>query len=91
LRFLRTMKNIRIELKLTAIVYAGDDVGEEKLPDTREPDAVECITLATVRPQRSSLSISAHDVAGGLLAQMLANTAPVIGSRLNHTLRKKGL
>jgi len=86
------MKNIRIELKITAIVYAGDDVGEEKLPDTREPDAVECINLATVRPILGGIcGGSAHDVAGGLLAQMLANTAPVVGSQLNHTLRKKGL
>jgi hypothetical protein len=87
------MKNIRIELKLTAVVYTGDDAGEEHMADAREPDAVECITLATVRPLSAfTLGTShAHDVAGGLLAQMLANTAPTMGARLNHTLRKKGL
>lgn len=88
------MKNIRIELKITAIVYTGEDVREdgEKLPDTREPDAVESFTIATVRPIPSGMIHgNAHDVAGGLFAQMLANTAPVMGPRINHTLRKKGL
>lgn len=86
------MKNVRIELKLTVIAYAGEDVGEEHMADSREPDAVECITLATVRPLATNpIYCAAHQAAGGLLAQMLANTAPIVGSRLNHTLRKKGL
>lgn len=86
------MKNIRVELKITAIVYAGEDVGEERLPDAREPDAVECFTLATVRGLPSlPFATPAHNAAGNILAAMFANTAPVMGSRLNHTLKQKGL
>lgn len=85
------MKNIRVELKITAIVYAGEDVGEEKMPDIREPDAVEVVSLATVRGLPAlPFQTAPHDAAGHILAGMFANTASIMGSRLNHQLRKKG-
>jgi hypothetical protein len=86
------MKNIRVEIKITAIVWAGEDVIAESGAPIRDPDAVETVSLATVRGLPSLPFVTApHDAAGNLLAAMFANTAPVIGSRLNHELRKKGL
>ena len=86
------MKNIRVEIKITAIVWAGEDVVTESGAPLRDPDAVETVTLATVRGLPSlPFAVPPHDAAGNLLAGLLANTAPVMGSRLNHELRKKGL
>lgn len=86
------MKNIRVELKITAIVFAGEDVHPESGAPIRDPDAVESFTVATVRALPELPFFTApHDAAGNLLAGMLANTARVMGTRLNEDLRKKGL
>jgi hypothetical protein len=86
------MKNIRVELKITAIVYAGEDVIADSGAPIRNPDAVESFTVATVRALPSlPFPTAPHDAAGHLLAGMLANTARVMGARLNDELRKKGL
>ncbi len=81
------MKHIRVELKLTAIVHVGEDVPGDGSPIAggRVPDAAEFIELATVYtaiPQNN---------AGEILTHILEGCSPVIGSRLNHALRKKGL
>jgi hypothetical protein len=86
------MKNIRVELKITAIVYAGEDVIAESGAPVRNPDAVQTTTLATVRALPSlPFTTAPHDAAGHLLAGMFANTARVMGNMLNDELRKKGL
>ena len=86
------MKNIRVELKISAIVFAGEDVHPESPAPLRDADAMEIVTLATVRGLASlPFQAAPHDAAGNILASMFANTAPVMGSRLNNELRKKGL
>lgn len=90
------MKYIRVELKITCIVYAGEDFCPESAAPIRNPDAVETISLATVRglpalPFSMANASLPHDAAGNILAGMFANTAPVMGARLNQELRKKGL
>lgn len=81
-------KNIRIELRFSALVHVGDDVTESNAPH-REPDATECVKL--VRVAHVGERASAPDIAAQLLASMTTDTAPILAERLRHELRKKGV
>lgn len=84
------MKHLRIELKLTALVYAGEDVaGTEGPAPDRDPDAV----VATVLTRIADLGAGAvaRDAAGAHLANLMTNAAPILGERVRHELREKGL
>ncbi len=80
--------NIRIEIKLTAIVHLGADVNEEGPPPDRDPDAVEVIGV--VRIAHLGERIQARDVAAGHFTNLVANTIPTISEKIRHTLREKG-
>lgn len=81
------MKNVRIELRLSVDVYAGEDVTNDR-PVFRAPDADEAADVS-----RTLACHSNHD-ARELLADhfttMMASLAPGITERLVHQLRQKG-
>ncbi len=82
------MNNIRIELKLTAIIYIGSDVNEEGPAPDRDPDAVEAI--AVMRLAHPGERVQARDIASGQFLNLAANTIPTISERIRHSLREKG-
>lgn len=83
------MKNLRIEVKLTAIVHAGDDIEQEGPAPTREPDAVEVFRMARV--VQLGRFLSAGDAMTGHLALIMANATSPMAERLRHELRQKNL
>lgn len=83
------MKNLRVEIKIIAIVHVGEDVNHEGPAPDRDPDAVTSVVLARVA--HVGPMVSARDGAAGHLAGIMANSAPVLGERLRHQLREKGL
>ena len=84
------MKNLRIEVQVLVKVYAGDDVpADGELSLNRFTDALERVSMARVVSVRELRE--AHDIAPEHLATILGNAAPVMGERLAHSLRVKGL
>lgn len=82
------MKQIRVELQLTAIVHIGDDITEDAAP-ARTPDATTSVTLARV--DHLGHFVAAREAVAGHLSSLMVNSAPVIGERLRHALRERGL
>lgn len=80
-------KNLRIELRFSALVHVGDDVTESNAPH-REPDATEYIKL--VRVAHLGEQARACDVAGEILASMTKGAVPILAERLRHELQRKG-
>lgn len=82
------MNNLRLEVKVSVIVYAGADVSHTDGPaPARDPDTVETVRL--VRLSELGTHVAARDAAAGLLVNILANSAPVLAERLRHNLRTK--
>jgi len=87
------VKHIRVELKLTAIVHVGEDVPGDgsAIAGGRVPDAIEFVELASVHPISEQDRPHRSAIAEIILTNILENTSPIIGARLDHALRKKGL
>lgn len=82
------MKQIRVELQLVAIVHVGDDIAEGAAP-SRAPDATTSVTLARVATV--GMFLPTGEAVGNHLSSLMVNSAPVIGERLRHALRERGL
>lgn len=81
-------KSARVELRVTAFVYVGDDVTGSQVME-RDPDATDVFRLT--RELHIGMMIPARDAAPAHIPLMLANTATVLTERIRHQLRQKGL
>lgn len=81
------MKHVRLELHVTVIVHAGEDVSTETTPE-RDPNTVEVVRISRVIPVGGM--VHAHDVAANHFPSMLANVGPGMAERLRRDLKLKG-
>lgn len=83
------MKTIRIQLKVTAVVYVGEDIVQGEPAPNREPDGLEVFSVTRDVP--IGPRVGAGDAVSGHLCSMIADTIKPLGESLRHELRQKNL
>jgi hypothetical protein len=80
------MKHLRTEIHITVACYIGEDVGVDKLPLSRSPNAVDAVSLTRVH--QVPHDGSPGDIAADQIESLLESANNHLGAQLSHQLRK---